>query len=67
MEKQLKARLENTSKMLLHWVQEVRRTVKKEDEADALRCAREALDVATWVITYAEAIKTLKYERKEQK
>ena len=68
MEKMFKSKLNGTSQMLLHWVQEVRKAVKKEDEIAAISAARDALNMASWVITYAAALKTLKYEkRKEQK
>lgn len=67
MEKMFKSKLNGTSQMLLHWVQEVRKAVKKEDEIAAISAARDALNMASWVITYAAAIKALKYEkRKEQ-
>lgn len=67
MEKLFKERLNNTSKMLLHHVQEVRNAVKKEDELRAMREAREALNMASWVITYGAALTTIKQkDRKEQ-
>ncbi len=67
MEKNFKARLNNLSKVLLHHVQEVRNAVKKDDELRATREAREALNIASWVITYGAALATIKREdRKEQ-
>ncbi len=68
MKKLFKQRLDNTSKMLLHFVQEVRRAVKKDEEMAALRAARDALNMASWVIAYGSAIATIKHGNgKEQK
>lgn len=65
MHKIFQSRLENTSKMLLHWVQDVRRAVKKSETMNALRSAREALNMASWVITYASSL-TVAELKKEQ-
>lgn len=54
--------------MLLHWVQELRRAVKNGDEIAALYNAREALNMASWVITYGASLATIKrQDRKEDK
>lgn len=60
MNKVFNTRLDNTSKMLLHWVQDVRRSVKQGDAANSVRAAREVLNMAGWVLTYASALLTLK-------
>lgn len=66
MEKLFKERLNNISKILLHHVQEVRNAVKKEDELRATREAREALNMASWVITYGAALTTIKQKDKKE-
>lgn len=65
MDKIFQSRLDNTSKMLLHWVQDVRRAVKKGETTNAQRAARESLNMASWVITYASAL-TVAELRKEK-
>lgn len=55
MEKTIKSRLDDTSKMLSRWAQEIRLAIKRENAADALRYAREVLNMAGWVITYSAA------------
>lgn len=56
MEKTIKSRLDDTSKRLSRWTQEIRLAIKRENAADALRYAREVLNMAGWVIAYSAAI-----------